>query len=117
MIDFSNPEGIQRTYDKARRFLRPPPVLSASEWAERNVKIPIGNAVPGYIRFDNAPYQREPLDLYNDKSVQRITLMWGAQTGKTQLLNCGFGISHRSRTCFADYVAAKSVGFAHLARN
>lgn len=96
MIDFSNPEGIQRAYDKARRFLRPPPVLSASEWAERNVKIPIGNAVPGYIRFDNAPYQREPLDLYNDKSVQRITLMWGAQTGKTQLLNCAlaYHIAH-----------------------
>ena len=94
--DFSNPEGIQRAIRAAKEFLRPPPDLTPAEWAETNIKIPLGNAIPGYIRFDNAPYQREPLDLFADPSVERITLMWGAQLGKTQLINCaiGFFIEH-----------------------
>jgi len=88
MSDYSNIDGIDQAYRYAKEFLRPPPKLSPSEWAEANIKIPVGNAISGKIRFDNAPYQREPLDLFADKTVERITLMWGAQTGKTQILNC-----------------------------
>ena len=67
-----------------RRRTSPP-----SEWAEQNVRIPVGNAVPGLIRFDNAPYQREPLDMMASPECERITLMWGAQVGKTQTALCG----------------------------
>jgi phage terminase large subunit GpA-like protein len=67
----------------------PPPDVSPSVWAERSIYIPVGNAIPGMIRFDNAPYQREPLDLTMDASVSRISLMWGAQVGKTTLALCG----------------------------
>ena len=66
----------------------PPPNLLPSEWAERSIRIPIGNAVPGLIRFDNAPYQREPLDMTADPRCSRITLQWGAQVGKTTLALC-----------------------------
>ena len=67
----------------------PPPDVAPSVWAERSIYIPVGNAIPGMIRFDNAPYQREPLDLTMDASVSRISLMWGAQVGKTTLALCG----------------------------
>lgn len=71
--------------------LRPPPDLPPSVWAERSVYVPVGNAVPGLIRFDNAPYQREPLDMTADPDCRRITLMWGAQVGKTMVALCAQG--------------------------
>lgn len=88
---FDNTAALARAFRVARGFLRPPPDLKPSEWAERNVRIPVGNAVPGLIRFDNAPYQREPLDMLVDPDCERITLMWSAQVGKTQLALCGQG--------------------------
>ncbi|ECG8590767.1 phage terminase large subunit family protein [Salmonella enterica subsp. salamae] len=68
--------------------LRPPPKLKPSAWAEKNVRIPAGNAVPGLLRLDNAPYQREPMDMAVNPDCYRITLMWGAQVGKTMLALC-----------------------------
>jgi phage terminase large subunit GpA-like protein len=68
--------------------MAPPPRLLPSEWAERSVYVPVGNAIPGLIRFDNAPYQREPLDMTINPDCHRITLMWGAQVGKTMLALC-----------------------------
>jgi phage terminase large subunit GpA-like protein len=66
----------------------PPPDTDPSVWAEASVYIPVGNAIPGLIRFDNAPYQRLPLDLTMDPAVSRISLMWGAQVGKTTVALC-----------------------------
>lgn len=86
--NFDNAHGLVASVRRARRFLKPPPRLKPSEWAERNVTIPIGNAVPGLVRFDNAPYQREPLDMTADPRCTRITLMWGAQVGKTMTALC-----------------------------
>lgn len=78
-------------------MLRPPPDLKPSEWAEQFVRIPVGNAIPGPIRFDNAPYQREPLDMTINPDCYRITLMWSAQVGKTllALIAQGYRISIR----------------------
>ncbi len=89
--EFANSRGLRRALKRAQRYLKPPEKLKPSEWAERNVKIPVGNAVPGYVRFDNAPYQREPLNLMADPDCYRITLKWGAQVGKTLLALCGQG--------------------------
>ena len=89
MANFDNRDTLAAAIGKAKALLRPPPDLKPSEWAERNVKIPVGNAVPGFIRFDNAPYQREPLDKLVDPDCYRITLKWAAQVGKTQLALCG----------------------------
>ena len=79
---------LSECFTRSLVHFAPPPTYSPSEWAEKNVHIPIGNAVPGLIKFDHAPYQREPLDLTNDPSIQRITLQWGAQVGKTMLALC-----------------------------
>ncbi len=89
--DFANAAIVAAAVARASRQLRPPPNLKPSQWAEQNVKIPVGNAIPGLIRFDNAPYQREPLDLTADPSCHQITLQWGAQVGKTLLALCAQG--------------------------
>lgn len=85
---FSNPAGVIRALKRAARHLVPPAPLKPSDWAEQNVRIPAGNAIPGPIRFDNAPYQREPMDMAVHPGCHRITLMWGAQVGKTQAALC-----------------------------
>lgn len=91
MSKFDNPAGLARALRSAAQHLRPPPDLKPSQWAESHVRIPVGNAVPGLIRFDNAPYQPEPLDKTVDPDCYRITLMWGAQVGKTLLALCAQG--------------------------
>ncbi|MTH79412.1 phage terminase large subunit family protein [Paracoccus aestuariivivens] len=87
-VPFGNASQIARAVALAQRHLRPPPTLKPSEYAEQSVRIPEGNAVPGLIRFDNAPFQREPLDMTINSACRRITLMWGAQVGKTTLALC-----------------------------
>lgn len=98
--DYSNPEGFEQAWRKALSYLRPPPDYTPAEWAEAHVRIPLGNAIPGPLRFDNAPYQVEPLNCLADPAVQRITLMWGAQLGKTSLINCSIGyyIAHNPQS-------------------
>ena len=93
---FRNPDGLMAAIVAASEHLKPPEKLLPSEWAEKNISIPIGNAIPGPIRFDNAPYQIEPLNMTVNPLCSKITLMWGAQTGKTQLINCaiGYNIDH-----------------------
>ena len=86
--NFDNWTGLRDCIRSASHHLKPPPDLKPSEWAEQNIRIPIGNAVPGLIRFDHAPYQREPLDMTANPECNRITLMWSAQVGKTTLALC-----------------------------
>lgn len=84
----------------ALRMLRPPDNLAPSEWAERNLKIPEGNKVPGFYRIMNAPIQREPIDQFINPDCRRVTLMWGAQIGKTTaaLAMQGYAIAQRPRS-------------------
>lgn len=88
---FSNPRGVVRVIRSAGRHLRPPTQMLPSDWAEQHVRIPAGNAIPGPIRFDNAPYQREPLDMTVRTDCHRISMMWSAQVGKTMLALCAQG--------------------------
>jgi phage terminase large subunit GpA-like protein len=96
-LDLSNEDGLRSTIARARRYVIPPPELLPSEWAEAHVRIPQSNALPGPMRFRNAPYQREPLDMIANPDVDTISLMWGAQTGKTQiqLMALGYYIAHK----------------------
>lgn len=93
---YTNEVGVERTIRKAFSNFKPPEKLLPSEYCERHVKIPAGNAKPGAIRFKNAPYQVEPLDMTVNPDCERISLMWGAQTGKSQvqLMAMGFFIDH-----------------------
>lgn len=81
----SNAAGIAAAIRGAQQQLKPPPDMPPSEWAEANIRIPAGNAVPGKLRLSNAPYQREPMDQLVNPDCYRVTLQWGAQVGKTML--------------------------------
>ena len=80
--------------------LVPPPDILPSKWAEKNIKIPVGNAIPGPINFDNAPYQRGMIDAIKEYGVRRITYMTGAQLGKTTIQQCatGYFIAHEPKS-------------------
>jgi phage terminase large subunit GpA-like protein len=98
--EFSNRSGVLRALKRQSSHLVPPAPLKPSDWAEQNVRIPTGNAVPGPIRFDNAPYQREPMNMAVHPGCHRISLMFGAQLGKTQLALClqGYSIAHEPQS-------------------
>lgn len=85
---------------RAMQHLIPPPNMLPSVWAETNIKIPIGNAIPGPISFANAPYQRGMLDAIKEPGVLRIDYMTGAQLGKTTVQQCvtGYFIDHEPRS-------------------
>jgi phage terminase large subunit GpA-like protein len=97
---FGNAEAVLAALRRAARNLVPPPDMLPSEWAEANVRIPVGNAIPGPISFDNAPYQRGMLDAIKEPGVRRIDYMTGAQLGKTTVQQCatGYFIAHEPRS-------------------
>jgi phage terminase large subunit GpA-like protein len=66
--------------------LRPEQPLTVSEWADRYRKLSSkASAEPGPWRTDRTPYLREPMDcLSSESSVQRVVMMFAAQTGKTE---------------------------------
>ena len=63
--------------------ITPPPELDPADWAEEHLYIPVGNARPGKIRFTDMSYQRDMLNIVDKPHIRRVTLMQGAQTGKT----------------------------------
>lgn len=97
---FSNIVSVLDADRRAALNLIPPEDLKPSEWAEKNVQIPVGNAKPGPIRFANAPYQRGMLDAIKEPGVRRISYMTGAQLGKTTIQQCitGYFIEHEPRS-------------------
>ena len=66
--------------------LRPEDALTVSEWADRYRKLSSkASAEPGPWRTSRTPYLREPMDcLSNDSPVQRVVMMFSAQSGKTE---------------------------------
>jgi phage terminase large subunit GpA-like protein len=66
--------------------LRPEQPLTVSEWADRYRKLSSkASAEPGPWRTGRTPYLREPMDCLSSSSpVQRVVMMFAAQTGKTE---------------------------------
>jgi phage terminase large subunit GpA-like protein len=97
---FSNLRGVVAAMHRAMQNLVPPARMLPSQWAEDNVRIPVGNAKPGPIRFDNAPYQRGMLDVVKEPGIRRADYMTGAQLGKTTIQQCitGYFIAHEPRS-------------------
>lgn len=97
---FGNIAGVLEADRQAAVVLVPPPDMLPSVWAEGNIHIPVGNAIPGPISFDNAPMQRGILDAIKEPGMRRMDLMLGAQLGKTTVLQCltGYFIAHEPRS-------------------
>lgn len=66
--------------------LRPEQPLTVSEWADIHRRLSSkASAEPGPWRTDRTPYLREPMDCLSSESpVQRVVMMFAAQTGKTE---------------------------------
>jgi phage terminase large subunit GpA-like protein len=66
--------------------LRPEQPLTVSEWADLHRRLSSkASAEPGPWRTDRTPYLREPMDCLSSESpVQRVVMMFAAQTGKTE---------------------------------
>jgi phage terminase large subunit GpA-like protein len=66
--------------------LRPEPQLTVSKWAdEHRMLTSKASAEPGPWRTKRTPYLREPMDeLSSSSPVQRVVMMFAAQTGKTE---------------------------------
>ena len=97
---WSNKEGVLAALRRAASHLVPPPDLLPSVWSELNINIPVGNAIPGPIKFANAPYQRGMIDVVKEPGVRRVDYMTGAQLGKTTVQQCivGYFIDHEPRS-------------------
>ena len=78
--------------------LRPELDLTVSEWADRYRMLSSkASAEPGPWRTTRTPYLREPMDVLSSNSpVQRVVMMFAAQTGKTEAGSnwLGYVIAH-----------------------
>ncbi len=85
-----NPQDVVQ--DVQRRILPPPPVLSLSEWADRErVLGPEESSEPGRWKTNRVPYLKGPMDAVSDPNVRTIVMMCSARVGKTELLNNAVG--------------------------
>ncbi|WP_150467407.1 phage terminase large subunit family protein [Francisella sp. SYW-9] len=83
-------------YSLLGQYFKPPEDLTISEWSAKNVFMPSGtSARPG--KWQTTSYQEGVFEALLDDSVQIVTLMWGAQLGKTAILNntIGYFIAHQ----------------------
>jgi phage terminase large subunit GpA-like protein len=66
--------------------LKPEPILTVSEWADEHRMLSSkASAEPGPWRTGRTPYLKEPMDCLSSSSpVQRVVMMFAAQTGKTE---------------------------------
>lgn len=98
--NLQNTEKVLEAAQRAMSNLIPPADMLPSQWAQKNVRIPVGNLIPGPINFDNAPYQRGMLDVIKEPGVYRVDYMTGAQLGKTTVQQCitGYFIAHEPRS-------------------
>ena len=78
--------------DVLRRILPPPPVLTLSEWADRErILGPEESSEPGRWKTSRVPYLKGPLDAVSDPNVRTVVMMCSARVGKTELLNNAVG--------------------------
>jgi len=78
--------------------LKPEKPLTVSEWSDSyRILSSRASAEPGKWRTSRVPYAKEPLDCLGTQSpIQRVVLMFAAQTSKTEIQNCwlGYVIDH-----------------------
>lgn len=76
--------------DSLADALRPPPVLTVSQWSEKNMVLSAEySASTG--RFRSYPYQDGIMDALTDPKNKTVTVMKSARVGYTQILNNAFG--------------------------
>jgi len=74
--------------------IKPRKFLNVDEWVESPDGIVLSarsSGIPGPLRLRQTPYLREPLRAFNHSGVQRISLCFGTQAGKTTFIFCILG--------------------------
>src|SRR5438067_4810502 len=99
-IEFKNDDAVLAATKRAMPHLVPPKDMLPSDWAQQNIRIPVGNAIPGPIDFSNAPFQRGMLNVIKEPGIVRVSFMTGAQLGKTTVQQCitSYYIAHDPRS-------------------
>lgn len=85
--------GSEVLFEALAEATRPSEDLTVSEWAERHrvVSAESGSPWPGRWRGARAPHLQEPQDcLHPDHPARRVTCRWGAQLGKTSIMENWF---------------------------
>jgi phage terminase large subunit GpA-like protein len=82
-------DGSDAIEQAGREGLRPDPLLTVSEWADRyRVLSQRTSSEPGRWRTARTPYLKEIMDCLSPASpVQRVVFMKGSQTGGTEAGN------------------------------
>jgi phage terminase large subunit GpA-like protein len=83
-------QGMNKAAAELYRFVmeqfRPPKLQTVSEWADENrLLVSESSATPGRWRTSRAPYQKDIMDAFTEKSVWQIVIMASAQVGKTEI--------------------------------
>lgn len=76
---------LLRLNREGRDFLKPPPDISGSDWADQYGMIPETDAEPGKWSTARVPHSRFILDAASDYRVRIISLMGSVQIGKTAM--------------------------------
>ena len=89
----SSPSAEQIYYGAAAAGIRPDPLLTISQWADKYRKLSQrASAEPGPWRTDRTPYLREIMDCLSPSSpIERVVFMKGAQIGGTECGNNWIG--------------------------
>ena len=68
----------------ALKILKPPELLTVSEWADKHrILSEQDSSYPGHWRTSKTPYLKKVMDAFNDLSIYDITFCAGTQLGKT----------------------------------
>lgn len=81
---------VQQLFGAVGKALRPPALMSFSEWAQENFRISaVSSASPG--RFRPWKFQRGILDAMGDPSIEKVSVIKSARTGYTLSLIATIG--------------------------
>lgn len=66
----------------------PAPLLNVTDWVDAHREIGKGypSPFPGPWRTSRTPYLREPMNAFNDSSVETLVLLFSSQIGKSEML-------------------------------
>lgn len=77
---------LERTRRSFAEFLRPPPPITVSEWADAHRVLPPMSAEPGKWRTSRMPFLKKIMDCLSATSaVERVVFMKGTQVGGTEV--------------------------------
>lgn len=82
------------------RALKPTEPMTLTEWSNRYMVLPSGDAQAGKFNVDYAPYQKGIMDAITDPDTVDTSVMSSSQIGKSVIMKCGIAyfIDHEPST-------------------